>query len=288
MIQFTKINPAYLLLPFLVVALFSCRGSKKTVRQNMADSLARQEMHKNSIKGPRTLSALMKKNEFKYEYLTSKFSADVTMDGQSNTFNVNVRAKKDSILWMSFSLLGIEGARMVATADSVKFIDRINHKYFIGDYNYISQLVNTEVDFELMQSVLIGNSVEFYDEDEKLKTSIDTSYHLLSTIRRKRIRRLLNKPPENVNFKELVQRIWIVPQNYKIAHIVINDFNTSRTFQADYSDFQPVDSLLFPFKATFLISAQKNIQVFINYSKVQREKPQSFSFNIPAGYEKIR
>lgn len=288
MIQVFKINPAFLLLPFLVAAMFSCRGPKKTVRQNMADSLARQEMHKNGVKGPRTLSGLMQKNEFKYEYLSSKFSADVNMDGQSNTFNVNVRAKKDSILWMSFSLMGIEGARMVATADTVKFIDRINHKYFIGDYNYISQLVNTEVDFELMQSVLIGNSVEFYDEDEKLKASTDSSFHLLSTIRRKRIRRLLNKPPENVNFKELVQRIWIEPQHYKIAHIVINDFNTSRTFQADYSDFQPVDSLLFPFKATFLISAQKNIQVYINYSKVQTEKPQSFSFNIPQGYEKIR
>jgi hypothetical protein len=268
--------------------MFSCRSGKKTVRANMADSLARQELNKNSMKGPRTLSQLMQKSEFQYEYLSSKFTADVTMDGQSNSFNVNVRAKKDSILWMSFSLLGIEGARMIATVDSVKFIDRINHKFFFGDYNYISQLVNTEVDFELMQSVLIGNSVEFYDEDEKLKSSIDTSYHLLSTIRRKRIRRLLNKSPENVNFKELVQRIWIVPQNYKIAHIVINDFNSSRTFQADYSDFQMVDSLLFPFKATFLIAAQKNIRVLINYSKVLREKPQSFSFSIPAGYDKIR
>lgn len=288
MIPLLKINPAFLLLPLLAFSLYSCRTTKRPPLARTADSLARVELSKSQVRGPRTLSQLMHKSEFNYDYLSSKFTADVTMDGQSNSFNVNVRAKKDSILWMSFSLLGIEGARMIATVDSVKFIDRINKKFFAGDYNYISQLVNTEVDFELMQSVLIGNSVEFYDEDEKLKASIDSSYHLLSTIRRKKIKRLLNKAPENVNFKELVQRIWIVPQNYKIAHIVINDFNSSRTFQADYTDFQMVDSLLFPFKATFLIAAQKNIQVLINYSKVLKEKPQSFSFSIPEGYDKIR
>jgi hypothetical protein len=267
------------------LSINACRTPRKI--PIIADSLARV---KPEIRTSRFISKKLSDNEFNYEYLTTKFSAEVDINGKSNSFNVNVRAKKDSILWMSFSLLGVEGARLLATADTVKFMDRMNSKYFVGDYQTISSIFRADIDFELMQSVLIGNSVEFYDEDEKLKVANDSTYYLLSTIRKRRIRKMLSKAEEQVVNppKELIQRIWIHPVTYKIIKNIINDFNTNRTFIAEYSDFQRIDSLIFPYKANFQIKAQEKIDVKIKYSKVTLEKPQSFTFKIPSGYEPLR
>ena len=278
-----------LLLVLVPFFLHSCRSSRKAAQKSpVTDSTAINEFKAAEGKSKRNLIAKLKENEFRFDYLTSKFSAKVDLNGKEQNVNVSVRAKRDSILWMSFSLLGIEGARMLATTDSVKFIDRMANKYFTGDYKYLSNLFNTEIDFELLQSVLIGNSVEFYDEDEKLKSSRDSCCYLLSTIRKAKIKRILNRDPANQNFKELVQRIWLNPETYKVVRIVINDFQTGRIFEAEYSDFRNVEGSLFPYKSDFSIQAAEKIKVELEYSKVSLEKPGSFSFSIPASYERIR
>lgn len=277
----------YKLLIFLVVnVLFvSCRTLKPIKPPVAPPETVNQRL---DFKTPKALINYLQTNEFKYDWLTSKFSADVTTDDNKQSFNVSVRAKKDSAMWLSVSVLGIEGARMLITQDSVRFMDKLNNKYFVGDYQYLSQLLNIDVDFETMQSVLIGNSMEFYDEDDKLKSGKDSTFYLLSTIKKRKLRRALKETTESPAGKELAQRIWLHPLTFKVYQIVINDFPNDRTFTANYSNFQVVDSAYFPFKAKFLIQAQKKIVLDIDYSKVVHDKPQTMPFNIPAKYERIK
>jgi hypothetical protein len=185
-------------------------------------------------------------------------------------------------------MLGIEGARILATRDTVRFIDRVNSKFFVGDYAFLSERLNTEVDFDMLQAILIGNPVSFYDDDENLRTYIEDGNQVLSTVRKRVIRKSLNSPSEQNKLKELVQRIWLDNASFKVKKNVINDFNTNRTFEGNYDDFQKVDSLLFPFIAEFTITAHRTMKVNINYSKVEINNVQQMPFNIPAKYERIK
>jgi hypothetical protein len=230
----------------------------------------------------------MLSNEFNYKWLNSKFSATTNVDGKTNSFNANVRSRKDSALWISLSMFGIEGARLLATCDSVKFIDRVNSKYFKGDYSFLSQTLNTDIDFEMLQAILIGNSVEFYDDDDRLRTYIENGNQVLSTVRKRKIKKALNNSSEENLLKELAQRIWLDGTTYKIKKNVINDFNTNRTFEGSYSNFHTVDSLLFPFDAQFSIQAQRTMKVDITYSKVEINNAQQMPFNIPSKYESMK
>jgi hypothetical protein len=275
------------LLIFLISIFFfeSCRTLKPIKPPVKPPETVNQRL---DFKTPKALSNYLKENEFKYNWLTSKFSADVITEDNKQSFTVSVRAKKDSAMWLSVSLLGIEGARMLITQDSVRFMDKLNNKYFVGDYQYLSKLLNIDVDFETMQSVLIGNSMEFYDEDENLKSAKDSTYYLLSTIKKRKLKKALKDNLDNIATKELAQRIWLHPLTFKVHKIVINDFPNDRTFTANYSDFQVVDSNYFPFKANFVIQTQKLITLDLDYSKVIHDKPQTMPFNIPAKYERIR
>jgi hypothetical protein len=45
----------------------------------------------------------------------------------------------------------------------------VKKQYFKGDFNYINQLLNADLDFDLIQAALFGNSADFDDDDSKMK-----------------------------------------------------------------------------------------------------------------------
>ena len=286
-------NPLFLLLlvslPFFLDSCRSRRLKKKTTTEKapQADSLDKCRL---PLKSSKALSSLMKKHEFSFTTLSGKFDANLTVDGKKNEFSVAFRMQKDSVIWMSIidPLIGaVEAARLLLTRDSIKMMDRINNRAFIGSYDTISSLLNTEIDFELLQSILIGNSVEFYEEESKLKPGVDRGHclYMLGTIRKRKGREVMDGHKEP---RDPVQSIWIRDGSFKISRIYFTDQETSRTFDAHYDKFEKVDSLLFPFQSVFFAKANANIEMRFSYKRVNSGKEQSFPFNIPSGYEIIR
>lgn len=277
----------FFLLSFLVVV--SCKTTKKaSIPIKEVPVIAEDQKTRFDYKSARVLADKMEENKFNFNLLTTKFSAETNIEGKTNGFNVSIRTKKDSVLWMSFSLLGIEGARILATQDTIKFIDRVNHKFLISDYNYISQMFQTDIDFEMLQAILIGNYVEFYGEEEKIKSFREENQYVISTVRKRKLKKVLNKVNDGEPYKELIQRTYVSNDSYKITRNLINDFSNNRSFDATYQDFQKVDSLFFPFKQHFEITSTKKITVDINYNKVESVNELSFPFNIPSKYEPLR
>ena len=84
-----------------------------------------------------------------FKWFTARVSANTVIDSKSNSFNANLRIKRDSVIWMSISPgLGIEVARVYITPDSLKFINRINNTYFKGDYRFLNSLLQIESNFQ--------------------------------------------------------------------------------------------------------------------------------------------
>ena len=261
----------------IVLLATSCKTNKQLVEKKVSLQHEASKLLLNNLK----------KNEFNYDWLSAKVNVDISVDSSSNSFNISLRAKKDSVIWMSISpALGIEVARVIITKDSVKFMDRIHHTYFKGDYNYIDNLLQTELDFDMLQSMMVGNSVAFYEDETKLKSSVSKNEnYVLSTIRKRKVRRVLEK---NKDLKDPAEIIFLEPIIYKISRIVIKDFDMNRTFDANFNDFEKQDSLLFPRKANFDIKAEKHITISLYYSRVNtNEKNMDVPFFIPQKYEQI-
>ncbi|CAN5544056.1 hypothetical protein BH10BAC1_BH10BAC1_00200 [soil metagenome] len=265
------------LLFFISTFFYSCKTHQKITLNNGKCLL--------DFKNARTLSANLKTNEFKFNWLNAKLNAEAEIDSSSASFTISLRMKRDSIIWMSISKLGIEGARVLITKDSVKLINRIKNTYFVGDFAYISKLVSTDLDFEMLQSLLIGNSVEFYDEDEKIKPGIDDCQYTLGTIRKKKLKRVMEKGKE---LKEPAQSIYMIPETFKIARILFYEFAPDRSFDARFSQYEQKDSAqLFPMKMNYTIRAQKTVKIDLQYTKLVLNEEQTFPFKIPENYEPI-
>jgi hypothetical protein len=259
-----------------LISLSSCKNQKKITLNNGKCIL--------DFKNTKALTANLKKNEFRFDKLNAKLGVDVTIDSSSYSFSVSLRIKKDSVIWMSINKIGIEFARVLITKDSVKFSNGYDKKYFKGDFAYISKLLNTELDFEILQSLLVGNSVEFYQEDEKIKPGVDNCQYTLGTIRKYKMRRAVR----GKELKEPAQTIYMIPETFKIARILFFDFNPDRSFDARFSNYEKIDSTqFFPKIMNYGIKAQKNVKIDLQYSKISLNEEKTFPFKIPDNYEQI-
>lgn len=284
--------------PWLLIlacfVLFACKHRQKVVATNASPNPVdtTNSACRLDYKSAHTLSKHLKANELNFQWLSAKLKAKTESDSlDDNDFTVSLRIRKDSAIWLSISKLAIEGMRILITRDSVKFIDQIHSQYFTGDFNYINTKLQTELDFEIVQALLVGNSVEFYDEDERLRPGVDRGIcqYILGTVRKRQIRRFIQNNKEVVKSegKEPLQSIWLRPDTWKIARVLFHDFATGRNFTANYSDYRKQDSLSFPFKLFFEVKAEKNISISVEYHKVTFNEQLGFPFNIPKKYERV-
>lgn len=268
-----------------VLAFASCK--KKKQQKLPADSTEVSGNCKIHPRLPKPLISDMRKNEFQFEWFSARMECEAADDSSSVTFDVTVRMRKDSMIWLNvLGPLNIKVARVLITKDSVKLIQYQDGtlspqpKCFQGDFVLLSQLLQTEVDYEMLQSLLVGNSVSFYEEDEKLKASVNDNEcnYTLSTIRKRKLRKVLEAqtaPPEPF------QTISLDPSTLKILKILFIDAQ-NRTFTAQYDKFEKQDSLLLPMHAVFYARGlQKTARVDLKYNHITLNKPLDFPFTFP-------
>jgi len=253
----------------------SCNPQKKIIKAPIKEE------------GADFLFKKLKENEFHYSGLSAKFSAEYKNKGKTTSFNGQLRIRHDSLIWVSFSpALGIEVIRISITQDSVKFINRMNNTYFAGDYNYVNRFLNTNIDYDILQSFLTGNDLSFY-EDGKFKASVNKGLYELSTAERIKLKKFIRNSSEKL--RVLIQNIWISPETFKITLANVKEIREPNIeLSATYKSFEPVDNQIFPRKMEFDISADNDIHVEINFSKVNLNPVLTFPFKVPPSYHEVK
>ena len=259
-----------------ILIIWSCHPQKQIIKEPIKE------------KGAEYLFEQLKKNEFIFENINVKFSSNVTYNKNSNSFNGNLRIKKDSIIWISVTpALGIEAMRLMINIDSAKLINRLNSTYYIGDFKYFNNLIKANLDYDMLQSLLIGNDFSTYEtpENNVFKASVEGKYYLLSTVGRGKLKKHLKSKDDSS--KVIIQDIWIDPDNYKITKIRVKDPKANQKVEATYSDFQSVDSMLYPSKISYLISDEKTkMEINIENTRITTTGLIEFPFNISSKYSK--
>jgi len=264
---------------FLIISLAifnsSCKSKKHVLRTSIKEY------------GFSYLYAKMLDNQMDFDYLSARFTL-VYGEGK-NTTNLRgqLRIKDDSIIWMSITpALGIEAARVMLTNDSIKFINRLNKTYFSGGYNLVDSVLNTTIDYSLLQSMFVGNDLTQYDV-KKFRSSVDNDLYRMTIRERRKIRKYIKRG--EIDTRVLVQQIWLYPDTYRIARIDIKERgeDENNKLQVYYSNYVEVGGQLFPSKVIVEITSQKSISIDLDFSKIVINSPLNFPFKIPSKYETL-
>jgi hypothetical protein len=261
----------------LLVVASSCRA-KKTITK--APVNASNNIVEAGISSPDSLSRAMQIADAPVQWFGAKVSVNSDINNQTNSFSANLRIKKDSSIWISISpALGIEVARALITPDSLKFINRINGTYFKGDYKYLNELLQIEVNFKMIQAILLGNVYLHYSIEQYIRDRENTEF-VLSTLKKRRIRREIDVEIPQI----LTQEIWFSSLQNKIVRMEMQDYRPIRKFTVNYLQFEKVDDLNMPNKLIISAQADKQVKIDLEYSRMTINKELNLPFNIPEDY----
>lgn len=193
--------------------------------------------------------------KFDFQYLQAKSKIKFKSPDRSLSSNASIRMKKDSIIWVSVSpIFGIEAARGFISQDTIVFMDRVNSEVHRYNYETLSNTLNFEVDFNMLQSIILGNQVfEFKGEDNFSKRSGEL------------------KIGQNRGRFEL--EILASDENRKVREIKVREIPDGNKMEIIFSEFNRVEDQAFPFKANVEIIAkgtkgEESTNVEINHSKI--------------------
>jgi hypothetical protein len=233
---------------------------------------------------PDSFYSKIKDSDLKTKTFSAKVSAETEINNQGNSFTANLRIKKDSAMWMSISpALGIEVARVFITRDSLKFTNRINGTYFKGDYRYLNSLLQIELNFSMIQSILLGNIYLHYAK-EKYNCDKDNLSLILSSLKKRQIKR-----EEDINIPQvLTQELFYSVEQQKITSMNLQDYRPQRRFAVNYDSFLEIENEKVPTSIIVKANAEKAVEIKLIYSKINLNKEVNLPFSIPESYEPIR
>ena len=174
-----------LALLFLVIGGVLLMSSCKSTRSVLKKPLKEQGFY--------YLYNKMLENQVDFDYLNAKFNVVYYQGKKKTDLRGQFRIRKDSLTWVSLSpALGIEAARITLSNDSVKFINRLNKTYFTGEYGLIDSLLNTSLDYSILEAMILGNELNQYDIN-KFRASIDGGLYRITIQERRKIKKYLKR-----------------------------------------------------------------------------------------------
>ncbi len=168
--------------------------------------------------------------EFNFKTLSTRVKVKYDDGRKSFSPNATIRFEKDKTIWLSVKLLGITLAKAMITPEKVSYYEKINNTYFEGNFELLSDWLGTELDFDKVQQMLLGQAL-FNLRKDKYKSTINDQKYLL-------------KPKQDL---ALFEKLFLVsPDSFKISSQQLKQPIENRNLTINYQSYQKVGNQDFP------------------------------------------
>ncbi len=219
-----------------------------------------------------TAKQLIKENsrqEAKFKTLQARVKIDIIQDNKEQGYSVTLRMERDKTIWIG-ATLGL--ARAMITPERVQFYDKINNQYFDGDYALLSDFLGIELNFDQVQSLLIGEPI-FNLKDQDYTISNNESSYILT-------------PKAQSAVMELF--LLFNPKHFKMDSQQLAQSLKRRFLEIDYLSYQDVETEILPENLKIIaVEEDEELIIEMEYKSVSVNEDIRFPFNIPSGFEEI-
>lgn len=249
-----------LTLLFLLI-ITSCKSTKNiTSSENLEIPSVRKIIH----------------NHYKNAFNKKSISAKVIVDFQNSKTAVGVtlklRIEKDKVIWISATKFGIPVAKLMITPNRVQFYEKLSKTYFDGDFSIISKWLGTELNFNEIQNLLLGQAIIKLSKED-YNTSIENSSYQL-------------KPKISNDLFELL--FLINPSNFKLNRQEIRNQIKQQLLSISYNDYKKISGQDLPQNIVIRVNSNKGFSTInLDYKSFGFNEELSFPFEIPQDYKEI-
>jgi len=211
--------------------------------------------------------------EIDFEYFHGKARLVFNDGKKEREVKAHIRIRKDSVIWMTFTVIGVQGGKALINKDSITIVSTIDKEYYVFDYVGLSKRFNFDVNYQTIQSAFLGNLIASRQENDRI-TEGETA-------------NLLEQQRATVGLRN-----YINPTTKKLEKVELKERDTNNSVAIDYSNFQTVGDKIYPFNGIISIlyktpTGMVNTTIALEYNKAEvGDKQLKFPFNIPRKYER--
>jgi hypothetical protein len=222
---------------------------------------------------PATPKTVLNIEEIDFEYFHGRARMILRDASKEREVKANIRIRKDSVIWFNFTVLGVQGGRALINKDSITILSNVDNEYFVFDYPELSKRFNMEINYNVIQAAMLGNTI--IDRKETDGVAQESSMFLLKQ-----------------EAGDIGVTNYVNAASQKIEKVEMKETNSMNSLVINYSNFQPVGNKIFPYNGTInlfykTVAGLLNTTIIFEYSKAEvGDRELKFPFKIPNRYER--
>lgn len=248
----------YFVLAVFAFFVLGCKSSKTIASGDASFDLSQRQV----------IKAHQKKTP-NFKTLQSRLKIDYKNGDDEQSHTVTLRMEKDKTIWLSATLSLV---RAIITPERVSFYNKLDNTYFDGDFSYLSDLLGTELDFQKVQSILLGESVYRLNNSDYALSRHENSYLLKPKVQ-----------------QELFEIFFLInPSHFKLDSQQVAQPQSLRMMEVDYLAYQDVKKQIFPERLKVIALEQSNETIInLEFKGISLNDELRFPFKIPSGFKEI-
>ncbi len=209
-------------------------------------------------------------NKPEFNTIVIKADAHYKDSHENQGFTAEIRIKKDEKILIMVRYLGITMAKGLITPDRVTYYEQLGQTYFDGDYGILSRWLGTDLDFQKVQNMLLGQAMDNLNKGS-YKASVQDGLYKLQAKEGSTLKEFLFEGGNYLIKKQAFSQGGREPRSIEINYPAHSNFE-GRTLPA----------------ALKVEAEQKDrVNLDIEYKSVKFDENVSFPFDVPDGFTQI-
>jgi Flp pilus assembly secretin CpaC len=209
------------------------------------------------------------KNEFTTLYIKS--NVKYNDEKQSQNLTAEIKIKKDEQILVSIRFLGITMAKALITPTAVSYYEKLNSTYFEGDFSTLSKWLGTDLDYNKVQNILIGQAMDDLTKGKYQDSLVDQSYRL-----------------EDISKNHTKKHFFFDKNSFLLNQQAISQTTENRKIEVLYSDYKKYNEMAIP--SDIAINAEQDkgkTEISLGYNNITVNEELNFPYSVPNGYKRI-
>jgi hypothetical protein len=210
-------------------------------------------------------------NETNFKTLNIKANAKYEDPSQSHSLNADIRIKKNEIIWINIKILGFPIAKALITPAKVSYYEKINNTYFEGDFSMLSNWLGTDLDFQKVQNLLLGKSIDDLSKGNWISGINDKLFKL-----------------SQVQTTDISKEFYFEAANFLLKKETITQASQNRELEIQYPSYKEVERIFLPNEINIKAAQKDKISIAIEYKNTTFNENLNYSYAIPSDYKAIQ
>ncbi|QXP63415.1 DUF4292 domain-containing protein [Polaribacter sp. HaHaR_3_91] len=244
------------------IVFTSCKAKKSMIDANViAEEMSAKKVARKHVAA-----------NFDKKTVDAKLKANFNNGKINQSISVNLKMEKDKVIWLKGTKF-ITLFKAKITPTSVSYYSSLEREYFEGDFTMLKKLLGTDINFNQLQNLFLGQSLTNVKDQKQNVSIVDNSYVLSPEIK-----------------ASLFDIFFSVnPSHFKLdKQSIVNSVKNQR-LDVFYPSYNVVDDAIFPSEINIKAKQPgKFTDIDFTVRSVEFNTDIDTSFSIPRSYKQIK